>query len=464
MWHVTNDEHQVAGRQCEGGKGQGGRSGLGRLTSGVCPICCDSLLLMPAPTFANAPEALGHVIDSRVPAALEQEVRKIYSRSPLYGQRFPLHPEPLHWSCFQEIPTLSKKEIIDRGHQSFFSDYGAIERGFASKRFEYEHTGGTTQSPMTVIMEEGWWNAQTERAYRASPILREFAGRTYRKCVLAPVGCSSNLCPYEDHPFPHRYFDGTVYLNLSSDPFAFPESEWDRIVLELQATQPEVIEGEPVYLSLLARATKKRGVRVPSVRAVILTYGKASAQHGARIAEVFPAPQVDLYGSTEAGYLFVGEAFKDNSRVIDANAFVELIPWRPDLPDVFQIYVTTRDREAMPLLRYHTGDIVQRFPQGFRLLGREGSLYFRADGSLVSPTDVDVALPAGFTCWHYSLVQTTETRWDFHYVAEETADHRAIEAALARLLGGNSRVAAFRRKFIAPAASGKFALLKPLAR
>jgi phenylacetate-CoA ligase len=419
---------------------------------------------MPAPLFANPPETLGATRGDFVPAALEREVRKIYARSPLYGQRFALHSEPLHWSCFAEIPTLSKKEIVERGHQAFFADYAVIERGLAEKKFEYESTGGTTQSPMTVIMEDGWWNAQTERAYRASPILRQFAGRKYRKCVLAPVGCSSNLCPYEDHPFPHRYFDGVVYLNLSSDPFAFPEGEWDRIVRELQATQPEVIEGEPVYLSLLARAAQKRGVTVPSVKAVILTYGKASTQHGARIAEVFPAAQVDLYGSTEAGYLFVGEAFKDNSQVIDANAFIELVPWRPERKDVFQIYVTTRDREAMPLLRYHTGDIVQRFPTGFRLLGREGNLYFRADGSLVSPTDIDAALPAGFGCWHYSLVQTGETRWDFHYVADHTADHSAIERALAGLLGGGARVAAFRRKFIAPAASGKFALLKPLAR
>lgn len=419
---------------------------------------------MPAPLFANPAASLGVNGGERVPAALEQEVRRIYARSPLYGQRFPLHSEPLQWSCYREIPALSKREIVERGHQAFFADYAVIERGLAEKKFEYESTGGTTQSPMTVIMEEGWWNAQTERAYRASPILREFAGRKYRKCVLAPVGCSSNLCPYEDHPFPHRYFDGVVYLNLSSDPFAFPEGEWDRIVRELQATKPEVIEGEPVYLSLLARAAQKRGVTVPSVKAVILTYGKASTQHGRRIAEVFPAAQVDLYGSTEAGYLFVGEAFKDNSQAIDANAFIELAPWRPELKDVFQIYVTTRGREAMPLLRYHTGDIVQKFPTGFRLLGREGNLFFRADGSLVSPTDIDAALPAAFACWHYSLVQTGDTRWDFHYVAEETADHAAIERALASLLGGGARVAAFRRKFIAPAASGKFALLKPLAK
>ena len=348
---------------------------------------------MPAPTFANPPAVLGPNSGDFLPPALEGEIRRIYERSPLYAQRFPLHTAPLQWSCYREIPALSKKEIVARGHQAFFSDYAEIERGFQTKRYEYESTGGTTQSPMTVIMEDGWWNAQTARAYQASPILREFTERPYRKCVLAPVGCSSNLCPYEDHPFPNRYFDGTVYLNLSSDPFVFPESEWDRIVLELQATQPEVLEGEPVYLSLLARAVRKRGVKVTSVRAVILTYGKASRQHGRRIAEAFPAPQVDLYGSTEAGYLFVGEAFQGNSRVVDANAFIELVPWRPELPEVFQIHVTTRDREAMPLLRYHTGDIVQRGSAGFRLLGREAGLYFRPDGSLVSPDDIDAALP-----------------------------------------------------------------------
>ncbi|MDB6169973.1 MAG: Coenzyme synthetase-like protein [Verrucomicrobia bacterium] len=431
---------------------------------------------MSAPLFANASELLGPASGAGVPHALESEIRKIYARSPLYGQRFPLHPAPLQWSCYREIPALSKKEIIDRGHQAFFADYAEVDRGLQTKRFEYESTGGTTQSPMTVIMEEGWWDRQTRNAYLASPILRPFADRPYRKCVLAPVGCSSNLCPYEDHPFPHRYFNGTVYLNLSSDPFSFPESEWDRIVLELQATKPEVIEGEPVYLSLLARAALKRGVKVPSVRAVILTYGKASTQHGRRIAEAFPAPQVDLYGSTEAGYLFVGEAFKDNFRVVDANAFVELAPWqagstglpparsRNPSPDVFQIFVTTRDREAMPLLRYHTGDIVQRRPDGFRLLGREGNLYFRPDGSLVSSTEIDAALPENFACWHYMLVQTADRRWDFHYVSDDAANHAEIEAAIAQALGDGVRVNAFRRRVVAPAASGKFALLKPLAR
>lgn len=416
---------------------------------------------MLAPAFANDPTILDHPESGRLPGLLEQEIRRIYERSPLYAQRFPLHEGPLHWACYKEIPALSKKEIVERGHTAFFSDYREIERGLQEKRFEYESTSGTTSGPMTVIMEDGWWNAQTVRAYRAHPLLAPYADRPYRKCILAPVGCSSNLCPYEDHPFPHRYFDGTVYLNLTSDPFAFPEAEWDRIVLELQAVQPEVIEGEPIYLALLARAVLRRKVSIPSVKVVILTYGKASLQHSRRIAEAFPASQVDLYGSTEAGYIFIGEAFKDDSRVIDSNVFVELEPYRK-LRDTYQIFVTTRGREAMPLLRYHTGDIVKKLPTGYRLLGRERDLYFRPDGSLVSPSEVDAALPTDFSCWHYSLVQTTENRWDFHYVADHVAP-KEVELALAQMLGSGVRVNAFRRRVIAPAASGKFSLLKPLA-
>ncbi len=415
-----------------------------------------------APEFANIVPLDG--TGARLPGALEQEIRAIYRRSPLYSERFPLHTEPLHWSCYREIPILTKQEIVQRGHTAFFADYAAIERGFAEKKFEYEHTSGTTSGPMTVVMEDGWWNAQTRRAYLAHPQLARYVDRPHRKCVLAPVGCSSNLCPYEDHPFPHRYFDGTVYLNLSSDPFAFPESEWDRIVLELQAVKPQVVEGEPVYLSLLARALARRRVTVASVETVILTYGKASVQHGRRIAAAFPgAVLVDLYGSTEAGYLFVGDAFQDNHRVVEGNAFIELTPWRAGEPDVFQINVTTRDREAMPLLRYHTGDILRRTPTGYRILGREKDLYFRNDGSVISTHEIDAVLPENFSCWHWSLVQVSENRWEFQYVADELAPEGLAEL-LAGALGPGARVALFRRKFIQPAASGKFALLKPLAR
>jgi phenylacetate-CoA ligase len=414
------------------------------------------------PLYAHSPDTFGRNGTSLVPERLEAEVLAIYSSGPLYTSRFPLHAERLHWSCFNEIPVLTKKEIVERGHCAFFDDCGEVDAAVQRNEFEYESTSGTTSGPMTVIMENGWWDEQTRRAYAASPILAQFAGKPHRKAVLAPVGCSSNLCPYSDFEFPQRYFNGTAYLNLSSDPFAFSEAEWDRIVVETQAVKPDILEGEPVYLSLLARAVLKRKVTIPSLKAVILTYGKASLQHSKRIMEAFPAPQVDLYGSTEAGYIFVGEAFKDDSQVIDGNVFVELRPFREGLLDVYQIVVTTRARKAMPLLRYLTGDVVQRFPTGFRLLGRERDMFFRPDGSLLTTADVDRAFPEDFKCWHYSLTQVSENRWTLDYVADHTAKPEVAEA-VAAAIGPGTRVAAFRRRIIPPAASGKFSLLKPLA-
>ncbi len=413
--------------------------------------------------FANAGFDAPRAEAALLPGELESEVRAIYGRSPLYARRRPIHPEPLRWACFNEIPLLTKQEIVDEGHCAFFDDCAAIDRGVVANRFERETTSGTTTAPMTVIMEAGWWTEQSRRAYRAHPVLAEFADRPHRKAVLAPVNCSSNLCPYEDFPFPNRWFDGTVYLNLSSDPFCFTEVEWDRIVTEIQATKPEILEGEPVYLSLLARAVRRRGVTVPSLRAIILTYGKASLVHSRRIAEAFPVPQVDLYGSTEAGYLFVGDAFADNARVIDANAFIELEPLRTELPDVYRVIVTTRDRKAMPLLRYLSGDAVLRTPGGFRMLGRERDLSHRADGSLLTTLDVDRALPVDWTCWHYCLRQVSDDRWNFEYVADAIAPHGVAEA-LVHVLGGGVRVNLFRKRLLAPAPSGKFALLKPLAK
>jgi phenylacetate-CoA ligase len=117
----------------------------------------------------------------------------------------------------------------------------------------------------------------------------------------------------------------------------------------------------------------------------------------------------------------------------------------------------------MPLLRYFTGDIVRRTATGYRILGRERDLYFSADGRVVSAFELDAAMPADFSCWHWSLVQVSESRWDFQYVADAIAP-KGMEEALAAALGAGVRVNLFRRKFIQPASSGKFSLLKPLAR
>ena len=73
----------------------------------------------PATLFANAPESLGVASGTGLPVSLEQEIRAIYRRSPLYPQCFPLHAEPLRWSCYREIPVLTKQDMVRHGHEAF---------------------------------------------------------------------------------------------------------------------------------------------------------------------------------------------------------------------------------------------------------------------------------------------------------------------------------------------------------
>lgn len=428
-----------------------------------------------APTFANGSLDTGSP-SGALPGALEQEIRAIYRRSPFYGRRFPLHTEQLGWSCYREIPPLTKIDIVRAGPCAFFEDCDEMNRRVEADDYERESTSGTTAGPMTVIMERGWWSAQTRRAYAATPLLEPFSRGSHRRAVLAPVNCSSHLCPYSDFPFPNRWIDDTIYLNLASDPFAFLESEWDRIVNELVAVKPVIVEGEPVYLSLLARALLRRHTSLPSVRALILTYGKASRIHGDRIAAAFPGvPQVDLYGSTEAGYLFVGPAFSPVHPIED-NAFIELARYDLHAPDgtqspavdgrpAFQILVTTRHREAMPLLRYHSGDLVtpagDGAGDGWRILGRERDLWFRPDGRLLTSFDLDATIPADWPVWHFCLSQISPQRWQFEYVADEPAP-AGLDGAVASAIDPSARVQLQRRKRLSPAASGKFPLFKPL--
>jgi phenylacetate-CoA ligase len=89
---------------------------------------------MSATIFANHPEPSDSASAGLVPRVLEREVRRIYERSPFYAERFPLHAEPLQWACFQEIPVLSKREIVARGHQAFFADYAASMRAREARR------------------------------------------------------------------------------------------------------------------------------------------------------------------------------------------------------------------------------------------------------------------------------------------------------------------------------------------
>ena len=265
------------------------------------------------------------------------------------------------------------------------------------------------------------------------------------QCVLAPVVEQS--VSRTDHPFPHRYFEAR---STSTSP-------------AIRSRSPKPVGSHRAGLQAISPRCSSGGLPFPAgtgqaagrVRASLRrssTYGKASTQHGRRLP-VFPARWTSTVPRRPA--ICCRQAFKDNSQVID-NAFVELVPWRRFRP-VRQTpgrpahrrpiarcssYVTTRDREAMPLC-VTPATSSGGFPR-VRLLGREGDL-FQADGTLVSPTDIDAALRRTSRA---GAARADGRNAGISLRGGPCYGAPPPETGLAQMLGRGARVNAFRRKFI----------------
>ncbi len=89
--------------------------------------------------------------------------------------------------------------------------------------------------------------------------------------------------------------------------------------------------------------------------------------------------------------------------------------------------------------------------------------FINPEGRVIFSLGIDAVLPANFACWHWNLVQVADNRWDFQYVADESAPE-GMERPIAAVLGQGMRVNRFRQKFIQTTSRGKLSLLKPLTR
>ena len=423
---------------------------------------------MSASLFANSPAALGAPRGRGDRCRRRSRRRSAGStrgaRSTAAGSRS--HTEALRWSCYREIPALSKREIVETGHQSFFPDYREVERGLADRRFEYENTSGTTAAPMTVIMEDGWWAAQTRRAYRASADPARVRGPAAPQVRAGPGGVLEQPLPLRGPPVPAPLFrrDGVP------EPLERPLRLLRGGVGPDRRRAPGDPAGDPRGRARLplaprarGRAARRQGAEHPR-RHPDLRQGEPRSTAGGsprrsppRRSTSTARPRPATSSSARRSGTTPGS--------IDDNAFIELAPWRagrarrpPDLRDD-----PGPGGDAAPALP-HGRHRARRCPAGFRILGRERDLYLRPDGTLVSAADVDAALPADFACWHYCLTQTGAEPLGLPLRRGQDRPPRGASRRRSRASSAPGvRVNAFRRKSIAPAASGKFALLKPLA-
>jgi phenylacetate-CoA ligase len=96
-----------------------------------------------------------------------------------------------------------------------------------------------------------------------------------------------------------------LFLSERSDPSSWSSDLMDRMVEELNAFEPVVLEANPSFLARLSRHILRQRRHVHSPALIVLTYENPSVLHRRQIRRVFDAPIASSYGATEAGYVFM---------------------------------------------------------------------------------------------------------------------------------------------------------------
>jgi phenylacetate-CoA ligase len=220
---------------------------------------------------------------------------------------------------------------------------------------------------------------------------------------------------------------------LVASSYRLERERLPRLLDEIRAFDPQVVEGWPSSITLLAGLLRDSGHKLP-VAAVITSSEVVNTEQGALMREVFCAPMVDHYGQTER-VAMAGSCEAGGYHSFPDYGITELLPV-PGRTDSWEIVGTPLHNWGFPLFRYRTGDEVGPAPAGPCPCGRAFPLMGRVDGRV---EDVFTAadgrpLPLPHTVTknlvglrEVQVAQLAPGRFEFRLVPMDSSDIAATE-------------------------------------
>jgi phenylacetate-CoA ligase len=235
--------------------------------------------------------------------------------------------------------------------------------------------------------------------------LRRAATGTHREAVLASPRCVGPYRPGETLPMSERTLDRLLFLNQTINPGFWTEEDIARMVRELAAFRPVVLEADPFYLAALAAFAADHALALYQPDVITLTYSFPADVFLRSIRRAFHAPLVSSYGSTETGYVFMAcECGRMHQNT--ASCHVDFVPLetRPSGSVIGRLLVTPFGHPAQRFLRFDIGDLAEIVPgdacpcgrsEGLtlaRIVGRTADTTRTRDGRRVTVADADALL------------------------------------------------------------------------
>lgn len=159
--------------------------------------------------------------------------------------------------------------------------------------------------------------------------------------------------------------------------FRLSRDRLPRLLEQIRAFDPQVVEGWPSSITILAWLLRESGGRLP-VTAVITSSEVMTAEQLTLMRDVFCGPVVDHYGQTER-VAMAGNCEAGGYHQFPDYGIIELVPVE-GRTDRWEIVGTPLHNWGFPLFRYRTGDEVGPSPTAPCACGRAFPLLGRIDG------------------------------------------------------------------------------------
>ncbi len=366
---------------------------------------------------------------------------------------------------FFRRPLIGKRELRENFPHNFLRAGQDLDALLASKAVELEHTSGSSEERTAVLFGGGWWGEQESRVLRLNRFVAEIldAHPNPRRATLVPPVCNGLVCFSNYTSKTARTIDAARFVNQARIPFLLTEAELARMADEIQEWSPQFLDLDPVHGAWFALYCERNGLAFPSVKFILCSYEFVSVTHRRILERVFRGPVFNLYGATETGHLLMENEGGEMKASLE-NVFYELA--EPDARGVGNLVVTTLTNEIMPLLRYQTGDLVERRerPYGNEYLvhGRARDALRHRNGRRVTTLEVDRCFAGTAGILHYHLRQAVNGGCHLQYIPDRAAPTRPalqdVTRQLRDLLQLESPVTIEPVKILPPLPSGKFRL------
>jgi phenylacetate-CoA ligase len=364
-----------------------------------------------------------------------------------------------------EVPILDKTDISRNFPDGWLSDdvREAIRVGDA----EYVTTTGTNHDRMTLIRPPFFLMKQYFNIWSKHPELSLSWKNGCMRISLTTIRATQHVTKSINPSVKDRTFAGrALYINCSNDPKDWNRSELERMIEEIVDHSPYHLDGDPFYIAYLIKKLKQHKLwdSFPKPETVVHAYEFCTRNVSEYLHQNFKAPIVNLFGSTELGFLF------SSSRNIKIESYfsdldLELIPINKK-DNIFSLIVTSFRNPYMPLVRYRTGDCVETLDGSnnpskiVRVCGREKELFKRRDGRFLAHANLDDVISKHYSnIFQYQIVVSSSGVL-FRYTTfdDSPVGSTGLTSVLEDILSVSCKVEF--EESIAPGGSGKYFWLK----